>query len=85
MMDTKEIEKYFAYFTEEQLQVAYQNILNIRDSIEETSSVQNQLLIEQNNLLRGILAKNTDIVLDGEKVTKKVNKINARKGYRMAT
>lgn len=60
-------------------------ITGIRDSIEETSSVQNQLLIEQNNLLRGILAKNTDIVLDGEKVTKKVNKINARKGYRMAT
>ena len=62
-----------------------QEITGIRDSIKDSSAVQNQILAEQNNLLRALLEKNTDIVLDGEKVTKKVNKINARKGYSMAT
>ena len=37
MMDTEELESYFKYFTEEQLQVAYQNILNIKESIEDYS------------------------------------------------
>ena len=37
MMGTEELESYFKYFTEEQLQVAYQNILNIRESIEDYS------------------------------------------------
>ena len=33
MMGTEELESYFSYFSEEQLQRAYQNILNIRNSI----------------------------------------------------
>ena len=37
MMDTDELESFFKYFTEEQLQVAYQNILNIKESIEDYS------------------------------------------------
>ena len=37
MMDTKELESYFKYLTDEQIQTAYQNILNIRDSIEDYS------------------------------------------------
>ena len=37
MMDTKELESYFSYFDEETLQKAYENILNIRDSIEDYS------------------------------------------------
>ena len=62
-----------------------QEITGIRDSIESSSSAQNQILMEQNNLLRALLEKNTDIVLDGQKVTKRVNQINARSGYKMAT
>ena len=62
-----------------------QEITGIRDSIVETSNAQIQMLNEQNSLLRGILEKNTDIVLDGQKVTKRVNQINARSGYKMAT
>ena len=62
-----------------------QEITGIRDSIESSSGVQNQILMEQNNLLRALLEKNTDIVLDGQKVTKRVNQINARSGYKMAT
>lgn len=34
MMDTDELESYFKYLSEEQLQTAYQNILKIRDNIE---------------------------------------------------
>ena len=34
MMDTDELESYFKYLSEEQLQIAYQNILKIKDSIE---------------------------------------------------
>lgn len=37
MMGTKELEFFFGYFTEEELQTAYQNILKIRDSIEDYS------------------------------------------------
>ena len=37
MMDTKELESYFSYFNEEELQQAYENILKIRDSIEDFS------------------------------------------------
>ena len=37
MMGTEELENYFGYFTEEQIQTAYQNILKIRDSIEDYS------------------------------------------------
>lgn len=37
MMSTEELESYFSYFSEEQLQRAYENILKIRDSIEDYS------------------------------------------------
>jgi len=37
MMSTEELESYFSYFSEEELQRAYQNILKIRDSIEDYS------------------------------------------------
>ena len=37
MMDTKELESYFSYFDEAALQQAYENILKIRDSIEDFS------------------------------------------------
>ena len=37
MMGTEELESYFKYFDENVLQTAYQNILNIRDSIENYS------------------------------------------------
>ena len=37
MMGTDELEGYFKYFTDEQIQAAYKNILKIRDSIEEYS------------------------------------------------
>ena len=37
MMDTKELESYFKYFDEETLQVAYNNILTIRDKIQDFS------------------------------------------------
>ena len=37
MMDTKELESYFKYFDEETLQVAYSNILTIRDKIQDFS------------------------------------------------
>lgn len=37
MMGTEELESYFSYFDEETLQKAYQNILKIRDSIEDYS------------------------------------------------
>ena len=37
MMDTDELESFFKYFTEEQLQVAYHNILNIKESIKDYS------------------------------------------------
>ena len=37
MMGTEELESYFSYFSEEELQRAYQNILKIRDSIEDYS------------------------------------------------
>ena len=37
MMSTEELESYFSYFSEEELQQAYQNILKIRDSIEDFS------------------------------------------------
>ena len=37
MMGTEELESFFKYFTEEQLQEAYKNILKIRDSIEDYS------------------------------------------------
>ena len=37
MMGTEELESYFSYFSEEQLQRAYENILKIRDSIEDYS------------------------------------------------
>ena len=37
MMGTDELEGYFKYFTDEQIQAAYKNILKIRDSIEDYS------------------------------------------------
>lgn len=37
MMDTAELESYFKYFDEDILQTAYENILKIRDSIEDFS------------------------------------------------
>ena len=37
MMGTEELESYFSYFSEEELQQAYQNILKIKDSIEDYS------------------------------------------------
>ena len=37
MMDTEELESYFPYLTKEELQTAYQNILNIQNSIESYS------------------------------------------------
>ena len=37
MMGTEELESYFSYFSEEDLQQAYENILKIRDSIEDFS------------------------------------------------
>ena len=37
MMGTEELESYFSYFSEEELQRAYENILKIRDSIEDYS------------------------------------------------
>ena len=37
MMDTAELESYFKYFTEDEIQNAYQNILKIRESIENYS------------------------------------------------
>ena len=37
MMDTKELESYFSYFTTDQLQVAYHNILKIKDLCEDYS------------------------------------------------
>ena len=37
MMGTEELESYFKYFSEEELQTAYQNILKIRDNIEDYS------------------------------------------------
>ena len=37
MMDTDEIESYFKYLNDEQLQTAYQNILNIRNSVSDYS------------------------------------------------
>ena len=37
MMSSAELESFFKYLTEEELQTAYQNILSIRDSIEEYS------------------------------------------------
>ena len=37
LMDTKELESYFKYLTEEQLQVAYQNILSIKEKIKDYS------------------------------------------------
>ena len=37
MMRTEELESYFSYFNEEELQRAYQNVLKIRDSIEDYS------------------------------------------------
>lgn len=37
MMGTEELESFFKYFTEEQIQIAYQNILKIRDSIADYS------------------------------------------------
>ena len=37
MMGTEELESFFKYMTEEQIQAAYQNILKIRDSIEDYS------------------------------------------------
>ena len=37
MMGTEELESFFKYFTEEQLQTAYKNILHIKESIEDYS------------------------------------------------
>lgn len=37
MMSTEELESFFPYFTSDQLQAAYQNILGIRDKIEDYS------------------------------------------------
>ena len=37
MMNTDELESYFKYLAEEQLQIAYQNILKIKESIEDYS------------------------------------------------
>ena len=37
MMGTEELESFFKYFTEEQIQIAYQNILKIKDSISDYS------------------------------------------------
>ena len=37
MMSSSELESFFKYLTEEELQTAYQNILNIRDSVEDYS------------------------------------------------
>lgn len=37
MMGTEELESYFSYFDEKTLQIAYENILKIRDSIEDYS------------------------------------------------
>ena len=37
LMDTEELESYFGYFSQEQLQIAYRNILKIKDMCEDYS------------------------------------------------
>lgn len=37
MMNTEELESYFSYFTKEQMEVAYQNIVNIKNACEDYS------------------------------------------------
>lgn len=37
MMGTEELESYFSYFTKEQLNIAYQNIINIKNACEDYS------------------------------------------------
>lgn len=40
-----------------------------------------ELLKEQNDLLRALINKDSDVYLDSQKVTKEVNKVNKQKGY----
>ncbi len=62
-----------------------QEITGIREAVVDKGNEQNALLQQQNRLLLQILEKNTDVNIDGVKLTKKINKINDRRGYKMAT
>lgn len=60
-------------------------ITGIREEVATQGQNQVALLQRQNQLLLQILDKNTDVNIDGVKLTKKINKINARSGYKIAT
>lgn len=62
-----------------------QEITGIREEVATQGQNQVALLQQQNRLLMQILDKETDVNIDGVKLTKKINKINARSGYKMAT
>jgi len=61
-----------------------QNIQNNSDaSNDENEETKISLLVEQNNLLRALLEKDTTVNLDGEKVSQNTNKHNSNRGYNL--
>lgn len=72
----------------EWIQAVSASIINGEKREDESSNDENDqakisLLIEQNNLLRAILQKDTTVNLDGKKISENTNKHNANKGYNL--
>lgn len=61
-----------------------QEITGIREEVATQGENQIALLQRQNQLLVQLLEKETDVNIDGTKLTKKINKINNNLGYKMA-
>ena len=62
-----------------------QIVAGITSGVAEANNAQNELLREQNQLLRALLNKDTNITIDGRKVTKQLDRVYRERGATIIT
>lgn len=62
-----------------------QIVAGITNGVAEANGTQNQLLREQNDLLRALLEKDTSVTLDGRKVSKELDRVRRQNGAILVT
>ena len=62
-----------------------QIVSGIASGVAEANSEQNSLLAEQNNLLRAILAKDSNTYIDGRRVSRELDRVNRERGATLVT
>lgn len=62
-----------------------QIVAGIANGVAEANSGQNQLLREQNDLLRALLNKNTDVNIDGRRVSREIDRVRKGNGVAIIT